>query len=265
VKRAITFSTPLVPHNAAHWARANVDRVMLSGVTSTAQTGIYGMAATYVGIANMATEAFRLVNNPRFFDLIAHDDPPRRSQLTSVLPVSMAGLAAISVTMSLLSKDIFRWFLAPDYWEAYRYVPLLMVSGLVFAIYINIVNVLFHANRTGLIGLATVVGSAIGVLASALLIDRYGAWGSALGILVVNVAITAFVAVFAYRVNRIAWPWLPSLVCVVTPLLCYVGGMMTVWSLPLRAFASLAVCGLLAVMALPYVRALLANSVEAQS
>ena len=262
VRRALAFSTPLVPHNAAHWARANVDRVMLSSVTSTAQTGVYGMAATYVGIANMATEAFRIVNNPRFFDLIKKDDEAHRSQLTSILPVSMLGLAAISIVMSLLSKDIFRWFLAPAYWEAYRYVPLLMVSGLVFAIYINLVNVLFDAKRTTLIGMATVLGSAIGVGATAFLVQQYGAWGSAAGILVVNVAITAFVAVFAQRVKRIAWPWAPTLLAVVSPLVCYAGGLLTSESLALRAGIAAATSAVLALVALPYFRALLAHSNE---
>jgi hypothetical protein len=137
-----------------------------------------------------------------------------------------------------------------------------MVSGLVFAIYINIVNVLFDAKRTTLIGMATVLGSAIGVGATAFLVQQYGAWGSAAGILVVNVAITAFVAVFAQRVKRIAWPWAPTLLAVVSPLVCYAGGLLTSESLALRAGIAAATSAVLALVALPYFRALLAHSNE---
>ncbi|HEY5926984.1 MAG TPA: oligosaccharide flippase family protein [Kofleriaceae bacterium] len=259
-RKVIRFSAPLVPHNAAHWARGNVDRVMLSSVTSTAQTGVYGMAATYASLLTMALDAFRLVNNPRFFSLIPEPEA-NRSQITSILPVSLAALSALAIVMSLLAKDIFHLFLAPDYWDAYRYVPLLSVAVLAFGVYINVVNVLFHKSRTALISAATVGGSLIGIGATWLLVSRYGPWGSAAGILIVNVAITSFVVVLVQRETRLPWPWLPTLLCVCAPLVCYVGGMID-QALVVRLGVALGAALLLGAVAFPYARRLVGSDVS---
>ncbi len=257
-KQLLRFSAPLVPHNAAHWARGNVDRVMLSSVMSTAQTGVYGMAATYTSLLMMGLDAFRLVNNPRFFSLIPEPEA-NRSQITSILPVSLAGLSAIAIAMSLLAKDIFQIFLAPDYWPAYRYVPLLSVGVLAFGIYINIVNVLFHKSRTAVISMATVSGSLIGIGASWLLVSHYAAWGSALGIVIVNVAIAMFVMVLVQREQRLPWPWLASLVCVCAPLVCYAGNLID-QALVVRLGVVLVMTIVLGVIALPYARRLVGHA-----
>jgi O-antigen/teichoic acid export membrane protein len=258
LRRLLRFSVPLVPHNAAHWARGNVDRVMLSSVTSTAQTGVYGMGATYASLLAMALDAFRLVNNPRFFSLIGEPEA-NRSQITSILPVSLAGLSAIAIAMSLVAQDVFRWVLAPDYWEAYRYVPLLCVGVLAFGVYINVVNVLFHKGRTARISLATVTGSLIGIAASWLLVTKYGAWGSAIGIVIVNVSITLFVIALVQRLTPLPWPWLPSLVCVLAPLGCYA---LLEQPLLVRVGVALVAALMLAALAFPYLRRLIGPAPE---
>jgi O-antigen/teichoic acid export membrane protein len=260
LRRLLRFTTPLVPHNAAHWARGNVDRVMLSSVTSPAQTGFYGMAATYASLLTMAVDAFRLVNNPRFFSLIP-EPVANRSQITSILPVSVAGMSAIGIVLSLIAEDVFRTFLAPAYWGAYRYVPLLCVAVLAFGVYTNVVNVLFHKQRTALISLATVSGSVIGIGASWFLVERYGAWGSAAGIAIVNVAITAFVIVLAQRENALPWPWLPTLLAVVAPLGCYAGDLLA-QHLAIRVAVALAAALVLATIAFPYLRRLVGSAPE---
>ena len=262
LRRALVFSTPLVPHNTAHWARSNADRVILSTLTSTAQTGLYGLAATYASVMSMALDAFRLVNNPRFFRLIPEPQKNAR-RITAVLPVSMAGLSSIAIVVSVAAKDIFRLMLAPSYWDAYRFVPLITVSILTFGVYINVVNVIFHSGRTGLVSIATMVGSAIGVCASWLLVSRFGMWGSAAGVIAMNLAITSLVLVFAQRQTRLPWPLLPTLIYMVAPLGCYLGGMLGRWPLLVRLAVAFGAVGLLAMIALPYLRRLTSSQESA--
>jgi O-antigen/teichoic acid export membrane protein len=255
-RKAFAFGARLVPHNAAQWARGNADRVLLSSLLSTAETGVYGMATAYASVLFMATEAFRLVNNPRFFSLMREPDADRR-KITSMLPVSLGALSGLAVVISVFAKDVFRLVLAPAYWDAYQYVPLICVSWLVSAIYINTVNVLFHHQRTGLVSVATVTGSALGTGATWLLVSRLGAWGSAGGLVVVNVCVAGLVLLFVRRQARLPWPWAPTLIACAAPAVCYVGGMSGQWPLALRATVTLAVLAVEAAVVRPYLRTLL--------
>jgi O-antigen/teichoic acid export membrane protein len=247
LRGALGFSVPLVPHNAAQWARSNADRVILSTLTSTAETGIYGLAATYASVLSMASEAFRLVYNPRFFALV--EDPERNAErIAAMLPASLAGLSALAIAMSLLAKEIFRWFLAPAYWNGFHVVPLVCVSLLIFAVYINVVNVLFQRNRTVLIGIATIVGSIVGLATSWVLVARFGMWGSALGLVAMNACTTTLVIFFAQRQLRLPWPFAPTLISIALPLGAYLGGALERWPLWLRLVAVVVAAGLLAVI-----------------
>ena len=218
---AIKFSGPLIPHNMAHWVRGNMDKIFLTSLASPSHTGFYQVALFFGSFFQLGLEGFRLINNPRFFNMFP-DHSSREKQLVSILPVSVGFFSIIALFVSLFSYDIVFYLFDKSYLGSYIYVPIILISLLYFLVYLNIVNVLFYYSKTTAISITSSSVAIVQILLCYYLVKQYNIWGACLSILFSNIIF----AIAIYRLCRktipLRWPiTLTSLLCVF-PALSYI-------------------------------------------
>lgn len=216
----LKFSSPLVPHNLAHWLRSWVDRLFLSWFVSPASTGLLHISVTYGNVLTLGIDAFRNANNPRFFSLINESESSR--QITVILPISMGVFSFVALGLSLYSREILGCLVDKAYYDAYRYVPFILTSNLLFLIYINIVNVLFNSCRTWDVSVTTMLSAIFSILLSAYLVSNHGILGAAISMVGSCLFMSLIVYIKCQKITRLPWPIVQAALLSLVPLLALV-------------------------------------------
>ena len=218
---AVKFSGPLIPHNMAHWVRGNLDKIFLTSLVSPSHTGFYQVALFFGSFFQLGLEGFRLINNPRFFNMFPNHSS-RERQLVSILPVSVGFFSIIALFVSLFSYDIVFHLFDKSYLGSYIYVPIILISQLYFLIYLNIVNVLFYHSKTSAISIASSSVAIVQILISYYLVKQYNIWGACLSILFSNVLFIIVIYWLCKKTIPLRWPIaLTSLFCLL-PAISYI-------------------------------------------
>ena len=218
---AVKFSGPLIPHNMAHWVRGNMDKIFLTSLASPSHTGFYQVALFFGSFLQLGMEGFRLINNPRFFNMFP-DHSSREKQLVSILPVSVGFFSIIALFMSLFSYDIVFYLFDKSYLGSYIYVPIILISLLYFLIYLNIVNVLFYYSKTSTISITSSSVAIIQILLCYYLVKQYDILGACFSVLFSNILFVIAIYCLCRKTIPMRWPiTLTNLFCLI-PALSYI-------------------------------------------
>lgn len=204
VREIFKFTLPLVPHTMAHWTRAWVDRMLLSGIVTPSSAGVYHISTTYSGVMLPGIDAFRNANNPRFFSLIKGSD--HYSDLSSILSVSLGGFSFLAIVLGAFSRELIELLTSQDYHEAYRCVPILLSAHLMYLVYINTVVVLFNAVKTRKIAAITIVTSIVSILVGYVLIKNMGINGAAISSFISNMLLAVIIYRECQLTAKLPWP-----------------------------------------------------------
>lgn len=182
----------LLPATVAHSGTLRIDRLLLAGLASTGELGIYAAVATMTELIAWPMMAYADSRLGRWRQ--AHDGGrlPLRTVLVATLAYGVAASVVLSVLLSLT--------LVPLLGEAYRpalglVVPLVAASA-VFGMSQILVNMLTAVRRAGLASTVEVLGLGISVVLYVTLISRYGAAGAAYGSLLGYLSCLVLAATF---------------------------------------------------------------------
>ena len=176
-KQMLRYSLPLVPALMFWWVTNASDRYFISYMWGADENGLYAAAykiPTIVTImSTIFTEAWQLsavtegqgLGRERFFSQV----------YSAVLSISfLAGGCLI-----FADKAIMHVLVAPDYFIAWRYVPVLIISA-VFASLVTFLNSVYMVEKKSKLSLLTImVGAIANIGLNFLLIPRFGPNGAA--------------------------------------------------------------------------------------
>ncbi|MDL2254147.1 polysaccharide biosynthesis C-terminal domain-containing protein [Ruminococcaceae bacterium OttesenSCG-928-I18] len=176
-KTMLRYSLPLVPALMFWWVTNASDRYFISYMWGPEENGLYAAAykiPTIVTImSTIFTEAWQLsavtdgqgLGRERFF-----------SQVYSAV-MSIAFLAGGGLIFA--DQFIMRLLVAPDYYIAWRYVPILIISS-VFASLVAFLNSVYMVEKKSKLSLLTImVGAIANIGLNFLFIPRFGPNGAA--------------------------------------------------------------------------------------
>jgi O-antigen/teichoic acid export membrane protein len=207
VRRAFGLGIPLIPHALAQWSLLLADRGVLASIVSTAQLGIYSLAAT------MTTPALVLVQSiSQGFAASyaaagsASGDGPNIGRTVSLhsIFVLWVGLAVV-----LLGPCAIGLATAPAFRHAAPLVPWLALGYVFLGLYyVPMSGLSLGAGRTRLVWVFSVGAAIINLALVRLCVPRYGlvsaAVASAVGYLALLVSVFAY-ATFARAPVEYDW------------------------------------------------------------
>ncbi len=177
-RRMLKYSLPLVPATAAFFVMQYVDRYVISELRGLEEVGLYGIGARVAGLVNLILWGFQSAWYPLIMRNHASPDTPR--QVATVFSYYVLATGTMLVLVSLFAPEILRVLTTPDYYAAYRFVPLLIAAAVLCSIanYFSFgLQIAKKSLQRMYINLAVIV---VNVAAAILLVDQLGAMGAAI-------------------------------------------------------------------------------------
>ncbi|WP_373261708.1 oligosaccharide flippase family protein [Hungatella hathewayi] len=181
-KGMLKYSLPMIPNSISWWIANVSDRYILTAFCGVAATGVYAVAYKIPTIITTlssifgrawklsAVDNFGSIESKKFFEDVF-------SKLSALLVLSASALM-------LLNKPLSSILYRKEFYQAWQFVPVLVMAAVVHA-YIEFIGAIYtSAYKTKFLVISTGLGAGINIVFNFLLIPFYGAMGAAIATLI---------------------------------------------------------------------------------
>ncbi len=176
-KDMLRYCLPLVPALMFWWVTSASDRYFIAFMRGPAENGLYAAAAKIPALLSLFstifTEAWQL-------SAVTDGQGHGRDRFFSQVFGAMAALVFVAGGALIYTcQFIMRILVAPGYFVAWRYVPILVLAS-VFSVLVNFLNSVYMVEkRSGLSLVTTMAGALLNLALNALMIPKFGPNGAA--------------------------------------------------------------------------------------
>jgi O-antigen/teichoic acid export membrane protein len=178
LKEALTFSLPLVPHELSKWVLAASDRMILERTVSTAELGVYTLGYSFGATVGIFLSAIGNAFFPIVSRKLAEGDPSKEVPLLGSAVVFVSSVAAMLAAS--LFPAIIRLVTPATYHAAGRIVPLTATAFFFQSLFTVWSQGTFFSKRTKAVAGVTLIGAAVDVCLTFLLVPKLGAIAAAI-------------------------------------------------------------------------------------
>ncbi len=190
LKEMLKYSVPLIPTTVFWWVTNVADRYIIRAVLGDDINGLYAAAfkipTILLLLSSVFTEAWQ------FSAVVEKDgaDKKEHAKFFGVVFDSFQGMLFMSAAILTAGSKIFATILfAPSYFEAWRYMPLL-IAATVYSSLVTFMGSVYLVDKKSVLSFVTaLVGAVVNVVLNILLIGPYGANGAAFATLVCYVIV----------------------------------------------------------------------------
>lgn len=126
LKELLSYGIPLIPNGLMWWLVNGVNRPIMEQTLGLAAIGIYAVAGKFPSLLNML---FMIFSNAWGISMLEEFHKPDFNAFFNKTVKALYFVIIIGgCIITLCSKELIRIFAAPEYFEAWRYVPLLTLS-----------------------------------------------------------------------------------------------------------------------------------------
>ncbi|ADY34685.1 polysaccharide biosynthesis protein [Phocaeicola salanitronis DSM 18170] len=180
-KEMLKYSIPLIPNGIMWWLVSALNRPLMEAHLGMYAIGIFAVANKFPGILSMLFTVF--VTSWQISVLEEFGKKGYEVFFNRVFRSVVTGLLIVSLLITLCSKLLVSLFTSDDFFEAWQYIPLL-VLGTVFSCVSSMAGSNFSATRTSkYFFYSSVWGAVAAVLFNFILIPSLAIWGVALSVM----------------------------------------------------------------------------------
>lgn len=176
-KEMLSYSKPMIANSISWWINSVSDRYIVTWLCGLAANGIYAVGYKIPSILNI----FQTIFNQAWTlsavrDFNAEDESGFFSKIYNLYNF---GMVIICSFMIVLTKLLARLLYAKDFYEAWKYVPFLMLS-VVFGALSGYLGGIFSAvKQSKIFAQSTTAGAVINIILNFVLIEQWGTIGAA--------------------------------------------------------------------------------------
>jgi O-antigen/teichoic acid export membrane protein len=216
----LRYSYPLVFSNVFRELVNQSDKYFINYFFSPFETGIYSLANKIGGsVHTVITSAFLRSYIARRFEIAKQSDAGEI--YGRVLKAYLVGIGSAGLVLSLFSREIIQAMTTPEYYEASIYIPLVVLSMIVFGLRYHFETGILLSRKTQYIAWVNGISAVINVVSNYLLVPRLKLWGALLSSIVSYASADVLLYILSYRLFRVNFDigfvikfvaWLASLV-----------------------------------------------------
>ena len=187
----LKYSMPLIPNQIVWWIINSIDRTIIMIFLGTSAGGIYSISHKFPTVYSNAYNVFNLAWSSSLSKNVDSDDYDEYVSTTfNEVFILFSTIALVIVGCMPL---FFGILIDQSYAEAYKYIPLLMISA-IFSVFINLLTSLYIAfKETKKLATTAVLAGIINTAANVILIKKIGIYAAPVS------TIIAFGIMGAYR------------------------------------------------------------------
>lgn len=172
LKRALLYAIPTLPAILAGWIDTSVGQIFINKYVSMEDLGVYSIALQFASIFTLISIGLNNTWGPFLYENYTKEG--FKKQVNDLFTIIVLGLTIVSVTISLLSKELVLLLSNPSYINAAEYIVLLCIPMAVYLLFPIVSSGISISRDTKYIGIAYVAGSLINILFLLLLIPKMG-------------------------------------------------------------------------------------------
>lgn len=183
LKEMLKFSLPLIPGGLANFVVLVSDRFIVKEFGSLADAGIYSLSYKFGTLPHVfLTVPFFQIWSVRRFELFK--DKSSEEVMGKVITYFVFTLVFLGLGLSVLSQDVIKIMADQKFWDAYKYIPILILSYIIFGLFNHFaVGILIH-KKTKYLSYIDVGNGIFTICLNILLIRSYGIYGAAYATLI---------------------------------------------------------------------------------
>lgn len=188
----LKYCVPLIPTVILWWIVNVSDRYMVTYFVGTSANGLYTAASKIPNFVILFSQIF--IDAWQLSAVDEHENKEERAQFfTKVFRVYSGGVFAVASGLILACQLITKILVSPDFYESWKYVPILIIAT-TYSCIVNFLASVYMAEKKSLMALLTASSGAItNIILNLIFIPKFGANGAALA------TVCAFLVVFATR------------------------------------------------------------------
>lgn len=210
--RMLRYSAPLVPSSLCSWIINISDRYLIALLVGNAANGIYAVSNKIPTVLFTVANTFSSAWQISALDKQSRAEKERFFSNVFAVYTAIAFVAASGVILT--AQISTRLLAAPEYFEAWRYVPVLTLATTFGCLGSFLASIYMVEQRSGATLATTILGAAANVVGNYFLIRLWGSMGAALSTLASYFLILAVRAVHTRSMLRIHWDLPRFVTCV---------------------------------------------------
>jgi len=197
-KPVLHYSIPLLWSSMVGIVSVTSDRLLLQKLVSLEALGIYALALRISKvIADLVGEPVNRAYGAFRFTIMQRNDAGLiQARIVRYLAVLLAMLALF---VALVAGEVIRLLTAPSFWEAARYVPLLVPAAALSVLVYPLQSGIYYQKQSHQIFQISLARCAIGIVLGFVAISAWGITGACVAVLLVSITTAVHTHVLSQR------------------------------------------------------------------
>jgi O-antigen/teichoic acid export membrane protein len=195
LRAMLKYSLPLMGSWFGMFVLNFGDRFFLQRMTTLSDVGIYSLAYKFGMLPNvLVLSPFMMIWAPKQYNLLK--EPNVKEIFSTVFTYFFFIELFIGLGIIILIKDAINLVAAPQYHEAYKFVPIILLAYIAYGTFLFVQFGIHLEKKTKYLAYATLIGAIINIAGNFILIHYFGILGAAISTLIS----------FSFLLSFIYWP-----------------------------------------------------------
>lgn len=203
LKYGLAISLPLVLHSIALQVLSQSDRVMITSLRSSSETGIYSLVYNLGMIATVITSSLDGIWVPWFTEKLK---VAQRKGINTLAMDYVHLMTCAMISLILVGPEILKIFADSRYWEGISIIPPIVLANYFIFMYTLYVNIEHFHKKTPYITKNTLIAAGINLILNFVFIPKYGYVAAAYTTLIAYIVAFVLHARYAKKIEPELYP-----------------------------------------------------------
>lgn len=206
LKDMVKFGLPLIPSSISAYIVHASDRYFIKEYASMSMTGLYSLSYKLgMLVSQFVTSPFIQVWNPRRMENFNRGDA--EYIYSRIFTYFVTFSVFIGLQISVLAKEAIHLMTTEAYWDAYKVVPIIVMSSIVFSFHYHFQVGILMKKATKYIAVINISNGILNLILNVILIKAYDVWGAAYATLICFIYKAFATFYFSNRFYKIRVEW----------------------------------------------------------
>ena len=175
-KYSLKYSTPLILHSLSCVILSSSDRIMLTNMRSSAETGVYSLIYNLSMVANVVTASMESVWVPWFTRKMNEN---KKKDINTVVVYYVEIVSVLIGIILLVSPEVIKLIAPAKFWDGMQIIMPIVLASYIAYLYSIMVDLEYFYKVTKGIAINTIVAASINIVLNFVFIPTYGAIAAA--------------------------------------------------------------------------------------
>lgn len=206
LKNMVIFGLPLVPSQVSAFIVQASDRYFIKTYADMNLTGLYSIGYKFGSLINQfVTSPFIQIWTPRRFEFFDRDNS--QTIYARIFTYFCVISIFVGLAMSIFAKEIMIIMTTPEFYPAYKIVPIVVLSYIVFSFHYHFNIGILMKKKTKYIAYTNILNGILNLTLNFILIKKYDIWGAAYATLICFIFKSSLVYYFSNKLVKIIVEW----------------------------------------------------------